>query len=265
MIYFPACKINLGLHILRKRTDGYHDIETAMLEIPFCDVLEIIPSGSFAFSSSGIEIPGEGNSCIDAFELMRSEFGIPPVKIHLHKNVPSGGGLGGGSSDSAQTLKALNELFDLGCSVTQLEGLAARLGSDDPFFIRGGFQLATGRGEVLQPIARPMPVMRLVVVNFGIHIPTAAAYAAVTPNADREPLPVLLELPAAAWKKYLVNDFEASVFPQHPELERAKAQLYEAGAVYAAMSGSGSTLFGFFEERPPEIAWETVPVYEHWF
>lgn len=264
MIYFPACKINLGLHILRKRADSYHDIETVMLEIPFSDVLEVIPSETFSFTSSGLEIPGTGNSCVDAFHLMQQEFGIPDVKIHLHKNVPMGGGLGGGSSDGAWTLKALNELFSLNCSTTQLEDFAARLGSDTPFFICGGLQLATGRGEVLASLQIALPSWDFVIVNLGIHIPTAMAYSLVTPDENRPSLDAIIKSPVSEWKNVLVNDFEVSAFANYPELAQLKSDLYNAGAVYAAMSGSGSTLFGLFEKRPDSVHWSKKPVYEVW-
>jgi 4-diphosphocytidyl-2-C-methyl-D-erythritol kinase len=233
-----------------------------MLEIPFSDVLEIVPSDSFAFTSSGLEIPGESNSCIEAFRLLKAEFQLPDVRIHLHKMVPMGGGLGGGSSDCAQTLIALNRLFDLGLTDDQLENYAARLGSDTPFFIRGGLQLSTGRGEILRPLELELPQWKIVLVNLGIHVSTKEAYAGVTPRPDREPLETILRLPVSAWKEKLVNDFEQSVFAHHPELAVIKTDLYAAGATYAAMSGSGSTLFGLFESIPEKIAWSHEPAFE---
>jgi 4-diphosphocytidyl-2-C-methyl-D-erythritol kinase len=264
MIFFPSCKINLGLHILSKREDGYHAIETGMLEIPFRDILEIVPADTFAFTSSGLEIPGTGNSCVAAYELLKAEHGIGPVHIHLHKIVPMGGGLGGGSSDSASTLLALNRIFGLGLSDEQLEGYAARLGSDNPFFIRGGLQLATGRGERLEPLEIALPKWHLCLVNRGIHVPTKDSYLHVKPNNDRSPLEEILRLPVSDWKTQLVNDFEESVFAQHPELAAVKEELYAAGAVYAAMSGSGSTLFGLFEEKPEGMVWSEKPAFETW-
>jgi 4-diphosphocytidyl-2-C-methyl-D-erythritol kinase len=264
MIFFPPCKINLGLHILSRRDDGYHEIETGMLEVPFRDILEIVPSDSFAFTSSGLEIPGTENSCIAAYELLKAEHGIGAVRIHLHKIVPMGGGLGGGSSDSAYTLLALDRLFDLGLSVEQLEAYAARLGSDNPFFIRGGLQLARGRGELLQPLEIALPKWHVCLVNLGIHVPTKDAYRHVTPNNDRPPLEEILRLPVAEWKTQLINDFEESVFAQYPQLAVVKEELYAAGAVYAAMSGSGSTLFGLFAEQPDAVAWSQKPEFEKW-
>lgn len=264
MIVFPSCKINLGLHILRKRSDGYHEIETGMLEIPFRDILEIVPSDAFSLTSSGIEIPGNGNSCVDAYDLLKRDFALPPVHIHLHKQVPMGGGLGGGSSDSTATLKGLNELFQLGLSVEQLKNYAAQLGSDNAFFVEGGLQLAKGRGEELESLSISLPGWKICVVNLGIHVPTSTAYAQVTPNEDRPSLSTILNQPVSTWKDALVNDFEPSVFARHPELQTLKTDLYRAGAIYAAMSGSGSTLFGLFEEKPPQISWSQQPVYEVW-
>jgi len=263
MIYFPPCKINLGLHILKKRDDGFHEIESGMLEIPFHDVLEVIPADQFSFQSTGMEIPGDGNLCTEAFRLLQSEFGLPEVAIHLHKVIPMGGGLGGGSSDAAKTLVALRDLFKLELSDGQLESYAAKLGSDCPFFIRGGLQLATGRGELLQSLPLQLPQFHVVLVNLGIHVPTKDAYTLVVPEPHRKSLKELLALPVADWKNELVNDFEKSVFTQHPVLADVKKELYEAGAVYAAMSGSGSTLFGLFEEKR-EISWLKQPVYEVW-
>jgi 4-diphosphocytidyl-2-C-methyl-D-erythritol kinase len=264
MIFFPSSKINLGLHILRKRDDGYHDVESGMLEIPFRDVLEIVPSDRFGFTASGLSIPGEDNSCIQAFRLLKEEFGLPDVRIHLHKIVPPGGGLGGGSSDCAQTLAGLNRLFDLGLTHDRMEEYAARLGSDTPFFIRGGLQLSTGRGEILRPLELELPKWQICLVNLGIHVPTKEAYGGVKPDPDRESLETILRLPAGEWRGRLVNDFEESVFRRHPELAVVKEELYAAGAVYAAMSGSGSTMFGLFNEKPEQIAWSNKPAYEVW-
>lgn len=264
MIVFPSCKINLGLHILRKRNDGFHELETGMLEIPFRDILEIVPAEAFRFTVSGIEIPGNGNSCVAAYELLKRDFDLAPVHIHLHKTIPMGGGLGGGSSDSTATLKGLNELFQLQLSVDRLKNYAAQLGSDNAFFVEGGLQLAKGRGEALEPLAISLPDWKIGVVNLGIHVPTSTAYAQVTPNEQRTPLSEILQQPVSTWKDALVNDFEPSVFAQHPELQTLKTDLYRAGAIYAAMSGSGSTLFGLFEEKPEQILWSQKPVYEVW-
>lgn len=264
MIYFPPCKINLGLHILQKRTDGYHELETGMLEIPFQDILEIIPSDAFRFTSSGLEIPDGTNSCIAAYELLQQRFGIPPVHIHLHKLIPMGGGLGGGSSDSTSVLKALNERFRLGLSNDELKELAAMLGSDNAFFVEGGLQLAKGRGELLEPLHIPPFDFWICILNAGVHVSTKDAYSQAVPFSDRQDLRSILQQPPDTWKKDLVNDFEPSVFGKFPVLADLKSEFYANGAVYAAMSGSGSTLFGLFHEQPEKINWSVPPVYEKW-
>lgn len=264
MIYFPSCKINLGLHILQKREDGYHELETGMLEIPFRDILEIVPATTFQFTSSGLSIPGNSNSCIQAYDLLKQEFDLPPVHIHLHKLIPMGGGLGGGSSDSTNTLMALNELFQLGLTDNALMEMAAKLGSDNAFFVRGGLQLATGRGEILEPLESQARHLHLCVVNIGIHVSTKEAYASVVPQIGRPSIKEVLQLPMELWSAKLVNDFETSVFRIYPELDAIKSDLYAAGATYAAMSGSGSTLFGLFEQLPEEMRWSSPPVYEKW-
>lgn len=264
MIYFPSCKINLGLHVLRKREDGYHELETGMLEIPFRDILEIVPASGFQFTSSGLSIPGDSNSCVAAYELLKQHFDLPRVHIHLHKLIPMGGGLGGGSSDSTYTLKALNDLFQLGLTDELMIEMAAKLGSDNAFFVRGGLQIARGRGEILEPLAPKTRSFHVCIVNVGIHVSTKEAYAGVVPKAEREPIAQILQQPAEQWRTTLVNDFESSVFSVYPALNQLKSDLYAAGAIYAAMSGSGSTLFGLFEELPGSIHWSTLPVYEKW-
>lgn len=281
MIQFPSCKINLGLDILQKRTDGFHEIETAMLEISsqqrvpsgagpttlggsLNDILEVVPADSFSFHASGLAIPGDSNSCIDAFRLLKDRHGIPDVALYLHKNVPMGGGLGGGSADAAQTLVALNRLFEIGLTEDQLESYAVELGSDCPFFIRGGLQLAMGRGEVLRRLDIVLPELHIVLVNLGIHVPTATAYSKVIPFSDRPSVESVLRKPVQFWKEELVNDFEKSVFAEHPVLGEVKEALYNAGAVYAAMTGSGSTMYGMFEEKPDLIQWPKKPVMEVW-
>jgi len=264
MIYFPSCKINLGLHIISKYDDGYHEIETGMLEIPFKDVLEIVSSTDFVFTSSGLKIPGTSNSCIDAFRLFQKLFDIPNVHIHLHKVVPMGGGLGGGSADGAQTMLLLNQLFDLRLTKEELKKYAFQLGSDCPFFIDGGFQLAKGRGELLEALPIQLPHFKICLINLGIHISTKEAYECVTPSNNRPELKQLLNLPITEWKKQLVNDFEQSAFSNHPVLNNLKQEMYNAGAVYASMSGSGSTLFGLFNEQPEKIDWSQKPEYEVW-
>jgi 4-diphosphocytidyl-2-C-methyl-D-erythritol kinase len=262
MINFPACKINLGLNILFKRPDGYHEIETAMLEIPVNDCLEIIPADTDQFEVNGLEIPGTGNLILDAVELLRRDFELENFYIRLEKNIPMGGGLGGGSSDAAKTLVLINEIASLKLSDKQLEDYAAKLGSDCPFFVNGGLQLCTGRGEILKPLKITLPKMWLVLVNIGIHVPTATAYAEVQPQSNQIPITDILQMDSQAWKEYLKNDFETSVFSKHPELQTIKDAFYRQGAFYSAMSGSGSTMFGLFEQQPEELKFPFDPVFQ---
>lgn len=263
MIYFPTCKINLGLHILEKRSDGYHEIETTMLEIPYTDVLEVIVSEEDRFSSSGQEIPGDNNSCVAALKLLRKDFEFHPMQIHLHKELPTGAGLGGGSADSTFTLKAINEIAQLNLTESQLEKYAAQLGSDNAFFVKGGFQLGKGRGELLSELTNSLKGYYIYVLNIGLHVSTAEAYAKVIPNSNRNELSELVQMPISTWKNNLVNDFELSVFEKYPELSEIKEKLYEEGAIYAAMSGSGSTLFGIFAEEK-KIEWDRPLLVDKW-
>jgi 4-diphosphocytidyl-2-C-methyl-D-erythritol kinase len=252
MILFPPAKINLGLHILFKRQDGYHELETGMVVIPFFDILEIIPSDTFHFKQTGLPIPGDisSNLCIKAYELMRQEYNIPAVYIHLRKIIPMGGGLGGGSSNAAYVLKGINSLFSLNLVDARLQELASRLGSDCPFFIKDNPQVATGRGEIVQGISLNLSGHYLKIINAGIHVSTIEAYDGVHFSANSIPLRDILMLPMSNWKNKLVNDFEKTVFAKYPQLAAIKTKLYSEGAVYAAMSGSGSTLFGLFTRKP---------------
>lgn len=248
MILFPNAKINLGLNIKSKRPDGYHEIETIFYPINLCDVLEILPSNQLTFTTSGIDIPGKGNLCIDAYHLLREDFNIPAVHIHLHKCVPVGAGLGGGSSDAAFTLKALNEIFDLQLSSEQLRVYAEQIGADCPFFIKNKPMLATGVGEILESIELDLSAYHIVIVKPNFHVSTEEAYSLVTPNEPSSSLSDLIKNPVNEWQ--LQNDFEQSIFTKYPAIEELKNSLYEQGAVYAAMSGSGSSVFGLFESQP---------------
>lgn len=252
MISFPNAKINLGLQIIRKRTDGYHDISSLFVPIPLCDVLEVIESKEFSFTSSGLPIPGpqEHNLCIKAYHLLKEEFRLPAVAIHLHKVIPMGGGLGGGSANGAFLLKMLNDKFALGLSERTLEGYAARLGSDCPFFIRNQPAIASGTGTALRPTEFSLKGYHLLLLFPGIHVGTREAYAGVKPAEPQTAIEAIISEPVAMWKSRLVNDFEVSVFPQHPLLGDLKKQLYDLGAAYASMTGSGSTIYGIFEGEP---------------
>ena len=248
MILFPNAKINLGLHIKSRRADGYHELETIFYSVNFCDVLEILPSDELTFTSSGISIPGEGNLCLNAYHLLKQDFNIPAVRIHLHKIIPIGAGLGGGSSDAAFTLKGLNKLFDLQLTNEQLRIYALQIGADCPFFIENKPMLATGIGEVLESIDLDLSAYKIAIVKPNIHISTAEAYSAVTPKEPLFSLRDLIKYPVNEWQ--LQNDFEQSVFEKYPIIKDLKNSLYEQGAVYAAMSGSGSSVFGLFETHP---------------
>lgn len=257
MVVFPNAKINLGLHIVRKREDGYHDLETCFVPIPLRDILEIVEGERFHFETSGLPIPGESetNLCVKAYHLLQAEFNLPPVQLHLHKIIPTGGGLGGGSADASFTLRCLNKLFGLSLDEDQLEGYAGQLGSDCPFFIRNQPVLATGTGNEFQPVNLDLTGKYIALVFPDISVATAEAYAGVTPQAPQVSLRELLETAAPTqWKDQLVNNFELSVFAQHTELSQIKDQLYEAGAFYASMSGSGATLYGLFEQEPDMAA-----------
>jgi 4-diphosphocytidyl-2-C-methyl-D-erythritol kinase len=252
VITFPSAKINLGLQILRKRPDGYHDISSLFLPIPLQDVLEVVEAKSLVFTSSGLPIPGnsDDNLCLKAYQLLQKDFQLPPISIHLHKAIPMGAGLGGGSADGAFMLVMLNKKFALGLSDTQLEDYAAQLGSDCPFFVKNQPAMALGRGTELTPFPIDLEGYHLLLVFPGIHIGTKEAYAGVEPNDKQHGITDILSQPIGKWKGQLVNDFEQSVFPNHPALKEVKEKLYAKGAVYASMTGSGSTMYGIFEDKP---------------
>lgn len=260
MISFPNAKINLGLHITAKRKDGYHDIETCMVPIPLFDALEMILDKKATWNSSGLEIPGDPkeNLILKAEKLMKKDFpALPNLNIHLHKNIPMGAGLGGGSADGAFALKLMNNLFDLHLDDFFLEEYAAELGSDCPFFIDNTPKIARGRGEILEPIDLSLKGTYLVLINPGIHVGTKEAYAGVTPAPPKVKLEEVLA-DRSRWKAELVNDFEPSIFQNHPQIAEIKEKLYGAGAFYSAMSGSGSSVFGLFEEKPKDMVWDTT-------
>lgn len=257
MICFPNAKINLGLHIISKRKDGYHDVETCMVPIPINDALEIILSKKAVFETSGLDIPGEekDNLILKAVKILRKDFNdLPDLHIHLHKNIPMGAGLGGGSADGAFALTLMNTLFELHLEDWILEDYASQLGSDCPFFIQNTPKIATGRGEILEPVDVNIQGDHIVLIKPPIHVGTKEAYAGIKPQKPKFQLRDILS-DKSSWKEMLVNDFEASIFPQYPELAEIKAKLYEMGAYYAAMSGSGSTVFGLFTAKPEPRSW----------
>lgn len=259
MVVFPNAKINLGLNILSKREDGYHNISSVFYPIPLEDILEILPSNEFGFQITGTDIPGKSdqNLAVRAYQLLKKEFTLPPVQIHLHKVIPMGAGLGGGSSDAAFAISCLNDLFELGLSTDLMEGYAAQLGSDCPFFIRNAPVLAEGTGNIFTDISLSLNGKYLVLVSPSVHVSTAEAYSTVVPKLPDFDIKEVLSFPVNEWKDKLVNDFETSVFRLYPEIEQVKDQLYAAGALYASMSGSGSSIFGIFEQEP-ERSFENI-------
>lgn len=263
MIAFPNAKINLGLNIIRRRADGFHDIETAMIPLKLADALEVIiaPDKKPTFASSGLEIPSDGklNLCQRAFEIFEKEFNIQAVHIHLHKTIPSGSGLGGGSSDAAFTLKLLNQIHNLGLNPSQLKDIAASLGSDCPFFIENKPMLASGRGELLEPISLSLKGLHLLMVRPDVHVSTVQAYSMVKPHKPEKSIREIISRPVDTWKEDLKNDFEASVFQNHPPLAEVKMKLYREGALYASMSGSGSAIFGLFNNKPDPKLFHSFP------
>jgi 4-diphosphocytidyl-2-C-methyl-D-erythritol kinase len=250
MVSFPPCKINLGLSVLSKRADGYHDLETCFYPVPWLDVLEVIPAAEFEFTTSGNIIPGalEDNLCVKAYRLLKKNFDLPPVKIHLHKVIPSGAGLGGGSSDAAYTLRLLNERLSINLSLHTLMGYAAKLGSDCAFFIQDKPMVGTGRGEVLTEVSVSLQNKFLVIVKPDIHVSTADAFAGITPKQQQYSIADIVSgRPLTEWKHLLKNDFEESVFKKYPSIKALKDKLYEQGALFSNMSGSGSAVFGIFD------------------
>ncbi len=264
MVVFPNSKINLGLNILDKRPDGFHNLETVFIPIPLKDSLEIIRakenSTAVAFSQSGFVVDGdmEDNLCIKAYNLLKKDFPqLPAIQMHLHKAVPMGAGLGGGSADAAFTLKMLNDKFHLNLSTGQLINYSLTLGSDCPFFIINKPCFATGRGEILQTIELSLSGYHLLLINPGIHINTGWAFSQLKnePAENRLSKKLLQHIngPITTWRNKIINDFELPVFAAHPQLEEIKETVYNSGAIYAAMSGSGSTIFGLFERSIPVL------------
>lgn len=255
MIRYPNVKLNLGLRILRRREDGFHELQSLFIPChAFRDELEIAPSERFAISISGSAYTGwdpAEDLCAKAWMLMEKEYGIGPVSIRLEKNSPVGAGLGGGSADAASTLEALCEIFSLGLGKERLAGLAAQLGSDCPFFIYNRPMLASGRGEVLEPFHIDLSGYSISVeIPEGISVSTKEAYGGLDLSAAGASAPIteVLKSPVAQWRDRLVNDFEPSVFAAHPQIAALKQRMYDRGAVYAAMSGSGSAVFGLFSK-----------------
>lgn len=261
MISHPNCKINLGLRIIRKRPDGYHDLSSIFIPIPLCDELEIEPSQQFEFSQGGIPIdcPLDDNICVKAYRLLATDFpAVGAVRMHLEKRIPFGAGLGGGSSDAAFVLRMLNDMFSLELNSLQLRQYAVRLGADCAFFIDNQPALATGIGDILTPLgSNPLKGFQLVLAKPDEGVSTREAYGGLIIDpaaATSTPLPQLIQAPVADWRGTVVNDFERTVFPLHPAISQLKDECYRQGALFAAMSGSGATVFGLFApDATPEL------------
>jgi len=256
MLVFPKAKINLGLFITGKRPDEYHNIETVFYPVNLCDALEMVAvtgrKKKDTLEITGYKLPGntDDNIVIKAACALRKNYHFPWLRIHLHKAIPAGAGLGGGSSDAAFMLRAINRTFDLSISPDELKKIAASLGSDSPFFIDSQPAFASGRGEILTPLSTFLTGFYIVLINPGMLISTKDAYENCIPAKPEMSLIELIRRPISEWKELITNDFEKTVFLKYPEIKRIKQRLYESGAIYSSMSGSGSTVYGIFFKQP---------------
>lgn len=252
MIVFPNAKINIGLNITEKRSDGFHNIETVFYPIGLSDILEINISDKIKFENTGLTVENkklENNLCYNAYESLKKDFSFDSIEIHLHKIIPFGAGLGGGSADASFTLKALDSLFELRLNNKTLLNYAEKIGSDCPFFVLNKPAFASGKGNELTAIDLNLKGNFLGLVHPGIHVNTTKAYSKIKPNKQSESLSELIFQPINKWKELIKNDFEDSVFKEYPEIENIKNKLYDLGALYASMSGSGSAVYGIFKNE----------------
>lgn len=267
MVAFPPGKINLGLYITSKRPDGYHNLETIFIAVDLRDAIECVPavtdkSSPVELSVSGIPIAGDPakNLCLKAWHLLQREFPkLPPVRMHVHKNIPMGAGMGGGSADGTYMLQLLAQQFQIPITPELMASLSLELGSDCPFFLHSTPCFAKGRGELLYPLELPLAGYKVLLVHPGVVIATADAFAHIVPQTVSESLPALLRYPVQEWKHRIHNQFEDTVFTMHPALAAYKQSLYDLGAEYASLTGSGSTLYGIF---PPGTSQPAIP--DHW-
>jgi 4-diphosphocytidyl-2-C-methyl-D-erythritol kinase len=259
MVVFPNAKINLGLSITEKRKDGFHNLESCFYPVQWIDALEVLPSDTIKFTSSGTVIPGnpEDNLCIKIYHILKNDFDLPPIHLHLHKNIPIGAGLGGGSADAAFTIKLLNSLFDLKLSDDKMESYIRPLGSDCAFFIRNKPVFAYGKGDQFSTINVDLSGKHIVLLYPEVHISTKEAYSGVEPKIPEHSIKDILSGDIHTWKGRLKNDFEKSIFEKYPALLSLKNDLYKHGAVYASMSGSGSCLYGIYENKPDTSFFQT--------
>ena len=249
MILFPNAKINIGLNIISKREDGFHNISSIFYPIFNCyDIIEIIKSDKFIFTSSGLKIPHKDNLCVKAFELIQSNYNISPVHIHLHKLIPIGSGLGGGSSDASFVLKALNEIFNLDLNFKELERISLEIGSDCPFFIDNTPKIVSGKGEIMSKIDLDLSNYKIKLIHSKIKISTKEAFSNIKPKKIDSKLKENIFESIKDWEKKISNDFEENIFRKYNELQFTKQVLYKKGAIYASMSGTGSTVYGIFNK-----------------
>jgi 4-diphosphocytidyl-2-C-methyl-D-erythritol kinase len=258
MVIFPNAKINIGLNIVERRADGYHNIETIFYPLMIKDAVEIITAEKFSFRSSGLEIPGrqEDNLCIKGYQLLKKDFDLPPLSIHLHKHIPIGAGLGGGSADAGFFIRLLSQYFELALTDEQMMNYAKNLGADCAFFIQNKPVFAFDKGDEFEPIKLDLSAYKIILVMPPVHVSTAEAYGGVKPAPVKQSLLELISYPVKEWKNHIKNDFEANIFKNHPEIRGVKAVLYEAGALYASMSGSGASVFGIFDNLPDLVELE---------
>ena len=251
MVTFPNAKINIGLNITTRRNDGYHNIESIMMPIPWCDILEIVPAKgtetSLTIYGREVNCPTEKNLVMRAYRAMEQLYYLPAVEIYLNKIIPDGAGLGGGSSDAAFTLTTLNKIFELGASNEELASIASTIGADCPFFIYNTPMFASGIGTKLSQISLDLSGYNILVVKPHVNVPTAQAYAGVTPSMPIHSLSTLISAPIEQWQTTIKNDFEDSIFPKNPIINKCKQQIIEMGAIYTSMSGSGSAVYGIFK------------------
>lgn len=252
MVTFPNAKINIGLNIVGRRPDGYHDIVTLFYPVGWCDILEIVPgkgdATTLTTTGRAVDCPPEKNLVMKAVAALESVgLTLPPLDIYLHKVIPDGAGLGGGSADAAFTVRTINQLLSLGLSDDEMASIVAPIGADCPFFIYNRPMLATGTGTTLTPFDLSLAGRGIAIVKPEVNVPTREAYAGFTPRLPETELESLLKMPIAEWQGKVVNDFEPSIFANHPAIADIKRRLAERGAIYTAMSGSGSAVFGIFE------------------
>lgn len=252
MIVFPNAKINIGINITSRRPDGYHNIETIFYPLPIYDALEALHDDKLTFESSGLEIPGriEDNLCIKGYHLIKKDHELPPLNICLHKHIPIGAGLGGGSANAAFFIKLINNLFNLDMTTANMLDYARQLGADCAFFIENKPVFAFEKGDRFEAVELDLSQYHIVLVMPQAHVSTAEAYRGVKPAPVKRSLKELITLPLEEWKNHIKNDFEESVFKNHPVIRGVKAALYYAGAIYASMSGSGASVFGIFNKKP---------------